>query len=548
MTQDLTSAQQTQIDNRDATGQWKQKAHGEVDDDADILGLGSDTDDEAPEEPESEAPVRYSFLKEFELAEEKFNTDFEGIPNRFYNNDLRGKYLNRVAEDDLELFADSLAEENSRAGRYFDNRGLSGRLCHAVSSPEDNKVDDRVAVEMLEDLDHVTEVQKIEQDSLLHTMGKNASRGWLAKMETVNADGEREERWLAVSDASHNQLKTFTLRRSVGPIRAHQQVTQTDIRSLAGAQRMSRRTGQNLLARTAMHPHSTASTNDYPDDYPEGYSHASYQQRIYDLKDAGTSVRDVLSRRKDLAESQQAANKVAAAQALAALEDAQLEGRNFIAQKKYVREQNGKIATAFDDKKNPDKTRQELMAATSLSKANGGMFSKVEIDNDVDPEEYADFENAVHDIESKLPPIPAERRPDLRIRKLGKHKANGVYNPARNTVAVDVRTSEAYIHEMGHYYDLTAKNNASLSEDFKSISRSYGQALEESDPKRSAYLNTPTEQLARGFEVYAHQRLGINNRLVNPSEFDRNDYAPYTENPELKAKTFAYFDKLFEQQ
>ncbi|MBB3668379.1 hypothetical protein FHX47_002014, partial [Garicola koreensis] len=115
-----------------------------------------------------------------------FNTDFEGIPNRFYNADLRGKYLNRVADDDLELFADALADPDNRADGYFDNRGLSGRLCHAVSSPEDNKVDDQTAVEMIENLDHVTEVHTIEKDSLLATMGKNASRGWLARMETVN--------------------------------------------------------------------------------------------------------------------------------------------------------------------------------------------------------------------------------------------------------------------------------------------------------------------------------------------------------------------------
>ena len=197
MTTTLSPAQQTQIDNRDATGQWKQKAHGEVDEDADILGI-DDSEEEAVDEPAVDPPVRYSFLKEFELAEEKFNTDFEGIPNRFYNADLRGKYLNRVADDDLELFADALADPDSRAGRYFDNRGLSGRLCHAVSSPEDNKVDDQTAVEMIENLDHVTEVHTIEKDSLLATMGKNASRGWLAKMETVNADGEREQRWLAV--------------------------------------------------------------------------------------------------------------------------------------------------------------------------------------------------------------------------------------------------------------------------------------------------------------------------------------------------------------
>ena len=35
----LTPAQQAQIDNRDSTGQWKAKTHGEADDDADVLGL-----------------------------------------------------------------------------------------------------------------------------------------------------------------------------------------------------------------------------------------------------------------------------------------------------------------------------------------------------------------------------------------------------------------------------------------------------------------------------------------------------------------------------
>lgn len=40
MTQDLTPAQQTQLENRDATGQWKAKTHGEPDPGTDPLGLG----------------------------------------------------------------------------------------------------------------------------------------------------------------------------------------------------------------------------------------------------------------------------------------------------------------------------------------------------------------------------------------------------------------------------------------------------------------------------------------------------------------------------
>ena len=49
MTQSLTPAQQTQIENRDATGQWKSKEHGEADDASDVLGLN----DEQPPGPEA---------------------------------------------------------------------------------------------------------------------------------------------------------------------------------------------------------------------------------------------------------------------------------------------------------------------------------------------------------------------------------------------------------------------------------------------------------------------------------------------------------------
>lgn len=39
MTQDLTPAQQAQLGNRDSTGQWRAKTHGEADADGDPLGL-----------------------------------------------------------------------------------------------------------------------------------------------------------------------------------------------------------------------------------------------------------------------------------------------------------------------------------------------------------------------------------------------------------------------------------------------------------------------------------------------------------------------------
>ena len=41
MDSDLTPEQRAQIENRDASGKFKHKAHGDVDDTADVLGLGS---------------------------------------------------------------------------------------------------------------------------------------------------------------------------------------------------------------------------------------------------------------------------------------------------------------------------------------------------------------------------------------------------------------------------------------------------------------------------------------------------------------------------
>lgn len=88
--------------------------------------------------------------------------------------------------------------------------------------------------------------------------------------------------------------------------------------------------------------------------------------------------------------------------ALQNLENAQLEGRNFIAQKKYVKEHSGSVATAYEDKKHPDKVRQDMMKNTRLNK----YFRKVEIDNDVDPAEFAQFEKDYEEVMGILPKIP----------------------------------------------------------------------------------------------------------------------------------------------
>src|SRR5699024_9355006 len=131
-------------------------------------------------------------------------------------------------------------------------------------------------------------------------------------------------------------------------------------------------------------------------------------------------------------------------------------------------------ATAWQDKKNPDKVHAELARSTPMARD----FAKVEIDNDVDPEQFRDFEAAWEDAKAKLPPIPAGREPSLRIRYLGKHKATGVFFPHANTIAVDVRDSSSFVHEYGHYVDLVTQDNASVGRGFRAVADSSSRTVE----------------------------------------------------------------------
>lgn len=70
MAQTLSAAQQTQLENRDGKGQFKSKTHGEVDDDADVLGLTAQTEAQQLAE---------SYVEDEQLTEsfERFSTHFD---------------------------------------------------------------------------------------------------------------------------------------------------------------------------------------------------------------------------------------------------------------------------------------------------------------------------------------------------------------------------------------------------------------------------------------------------------------------------------------
>ena len=231
------------------------------------------------------------------------------------------------------------------------------------------------------------------------------------------------------------------------------------------------------------------------------------------------------------------------------LEERRSAGANFRAQQKHLRQQAAATtARAWEDKANPDRQHQQMMKDTRLNDT----FAKVEIDNDVAPEEFAEFEEHWQDTAKRLPPLPAGLEPTLRIRKLGRHHLSGMFVPQVNTVVVDVRDSSTMVKEMGHYYDMVARDSASLSPKFAPILSAYSNTLTiPPDVPRTgaravkpAYYKTPTEVFARGFELWAHERRGVSGKSLDPTKLDTFPYQPF-QNPELKQQLFDYFDKEF---
>lgn len=451
-----------------------------------------------------EKTVQYSFLERFEEMNEQYEHDFEGFPNSFAKSDLRGKYLPAAGSDPR------------REDRFFaanHSNGIPQRMFLAVSSTKDLALTDEEVAELAErnGLTNLRPLDKELADGL-----RLGERGWVAEYDgTEVAIGSKS--------AGSRNASNYSFRGAVRPPFTKREFTHLDLRALAGAERIRRKTGVDLL------PIVT------------GSELKRRENRILSAAenpDPGHNQQAGENHKRIRAEHVEAVRT-----AFEELGGAQQEMTNFSAQRKHFKAQQGSSATAWQDKKHPDELHQKMAAETSLNDS----FAKVEIDNDVTPEMYADFEKAWDETRDKLPPIPGDRQPTLRVRYLGRHKATGVFFPHANTIAIDVRNSSSFVHEYGHYVDLVTQDNASLGREFRDVVFDYSCQLKLPPEMKNKedYFSTPTEVYARGFEMYASQRLGVDNRLLNAEKFDRPDFAPFREDPELKDRMFDLFDKAF---
>lgn len=222
-------------------------------------------------------------------------------------------------------------------------------------------------------------------------------------------------------------------------------------------------------------------------------------------------------------------------------------------QSKKFKETSSGYARSFEDKKNINNYILKAMEDNKFLKEN---FKYVEIDNDVDLEQFNKIEKDYeYLIDNKiLPKLP--EKIDLRFRKLGKMKVGsgmgvaGVYFYGVKTITIDISNEYSFVHEYGHALDYLSaynKETISLESDFEPIVTKYRENLRTAynymDYKDVAYYSEATEIFARGFELYIKNKFGTKARLL------KNNYEGLPEYDAFKGiedELFSYFTELFE--
>jgi len=150
-------------------------------------------------------------------------------------------------------------------------------------------------------------------------------------------------------------------------------------------------------------------------------------------------------------------------------------------------------------------------------------FSYVELDSDTDLNKFKLVENEFLRIR-RLFSMDKVEKAELRLRKLGKHRALGLYYPTLKCLCVDITSPSSFMHEFGHHLDYTSSSKPlSLQYDFRNIIRGYTVRYDiqkGDDPylsKKRSYFLTPTEIFARTFEMYLVNQ-GVSTSLLKDKD------------------------------
>lgn len=237
--------------------------------------------------------------------------------------------------------------------------------------------------------------------------------------------------------------------------------------------------------------------------------------------------------------------------------------KEFVIQANYIKEkvdraikESSDYARSFQTKKHINKKTKEIMANNKFL----SRYGYVELDNDVSLEKFNELEKEFVSLTKKVY-VPKCADHSFRIKKLGKHRAAGLYytEPIRATI-FDLDYPDAYCHELGHQIDHVFNKGSMLSETirFKRIVEKYKTEVNKqievlpSDDQfliswngkskfNSSYYFQPTEVFARSFELYLYNK-GIE------TSFLKKEYSSpvYPTDKDYLKLVEQYFDELFQ--
>ena len=217
-------------------------------------------------------------------------------------------------------------------------------------------------------------------------------------------------------------------------------------------------------------------------------------------------------------------------------------------QVKEYRDSVGNYAKSYMLKSNIPKKTVAAMERSLLNSA----FGFVEYDEEVDLQKVGQIEKQFQAVRETYFPMIDCSGNAIRFRKLGNHKASGLYYPGMKCLCVDFRTTDSFIHEFGHLIDYEL-GSLSLLPEFYEIRQKYESCLKRAlggtkgklkGKYNMAYYLKPTEVFARSFERYCTDILGIKNDLL-PVEYPETFYPSDEEYIKLVEE---YFNNIFKEE
>ena len=203
-------------------------------------------------------------------------------------------------------------------------------------------------------------------------------------------------------------------------------------------------------------------------------------------------------------------------------------------------------AKSYQTKKNIPLKIQKMMETSEFNH----YFDYVEFDEECDISRLREVGKEVLAFFEEMPKIKSFTKGNsIRFRKLGNHKALGLYYPEIQCLCVELRNTTSFIHELGHLIDYCMEDGGQLSEQpaFFRLLSLYREYLE--DHKKEigkgkynlSYFKDASDVFARSFELYIVKVKKYKNNLI-PDSFSAKYYPADRE--DILSEIKQYFDSL----